>query len=153
MHTGAFPSGLRTKACCHCLVVAVANHPVVAIELMVQYLGVRSSASIPSFTLDPGEWNRSVNKRHFPILCPFRITLNRFMWRECSTGREKGPSIRPRTHFFEVVGSNIRVLKGQQHVAGGRAECGGVGKAYLETLSDALQQQAYECPVRMVLQQ
>ena len=64
------------------------------------YDSEQSSASMPSFTLCPGGWERSVIKRHFPVLCPLGITPNQLI---CRRGRLRRSSGVPNPERFASI--------------------------------------------------
>ena len=60
------------------------------------YVSEHRSGAIPSLTLAPGGKERSVMRRHFPVLRPFGITPNRLTWhggREGRSAGENGPNM------------------------------------------------------------
>ena len=74
------------------------------------YDNEQSSGSMPLFTLSPGGCDRSVIKRHFPVLWPFGITPKRLTWRAGRMPRSfgaKGPSRRPTDRSLSSHGVHV----------------------------------------------
>ena len=67
----------------------------------LEYMSEHRLESIPSLTLSPGGYDKSVISRHFPELWPLGFTPNRLTCNGGSCGMRaggKGPSIRPSAH-------------------------------------------------------